>query len=65
MTVIVHGRAATFALDDEAEFSQNTILSKQGIPVKSDQPILHFSKKIEVRTWPLVHVHSFEHSSLR
>ena len=47
----------------EAEFSQNTILSKQGILVESDEPILHFSKKIEVRTWPLVRAHSFEHSS--
>jgi len=39
----------------EAEFSQNTMLSKQGIQVESDQPILHFSKRIEVRIWPLVH----------
>jgi len=38
----------------EAEFNQNTMLSKQGIQVESDQPILHFSKKIEVRMWPLV-----------
>ena len=38
----------------EAEFSQNTMLSKQGIQVENDQPILHFSKKIEVRMWPLV-----------
>lgn len=36
-----------------AEFNHNTILSKQGIIVESDQPILHFSKKIEVRAWPL------------
>nr|WP_245980033.1 DUF2071 domain-containing protein [Peribacillus asahii] len=40
----------------EAEFSQNTMLSEQGIQVESDQPILHFSKKIDVRIWPLVHV---------
>ena len=39
----------------EAEFKQNTILSKQGITVESDEPILHFAKKIEVRAWPLVH----------
>ena len=39
----------------EAEFSHNSILSKQGIQVVSDQPILHFSKKLEVRAWPLVH----------
>ena len=38
----------------EAEFSQNTMLSKQGIQVENEQPILHFSKKIEVRMWPLV-----------
>ncbi|WP_342504876.1 DUF2071 domain-containing protein [Sporosarcina sp. FSL K6-2383] len=38
----------------EAEFSQNTMLSKQGILVESDQPLLHFSKKIEARMWPLV-----------
>lgn len=41
----------------EAEFSQHTILSNQGIQVESDQPILHFSKKMEVRTWPLVHAY--------
>jgi uncharacterized protein len=51
--------------DAEAEFNQNTILSKQGLSVESGQPILHFSKKLEVRTWPLVHAHSFEHSSLK
>ena len=39
----------------EAEFSTNSILSKQGIDVDSDSPILHFAKKIEVRAWPLVH----------
>lgn len=39
----------------EAEFSHNTILAKQGIEVESEQPILHFAKKIEVRAWPLVH----------
>lgn len=38
----------------EAEFSYNTILSEQGIQVESDQPIIHFSKKLEVRAWPLV-----------
>lgn len=38
----------------KAEFEQNTILSKQGINVESDVPILHFSKIIEVRAWPLV-----------
>ena len=41
--------------DAEAEFSANSILSKQGIDVDSHRPILHFSKKIEVRAWPLVH----------
>ena len=39
----------------EAEFTTNSILSKQGIEVESDVPILHFAKKIEVRAWPLVH----------
>ena len=39
----------------EAEFSTNSILSKQGIEVERDVPILHFAKKIEVRAWPLVH----------
>ena len=39
----------------EAEFRQNSILSKQGITVESDVPILHFAKNIEVRAWPLVH----------
>lgn len=38
----------------EAEFQSNTILSKQGISVTSNQPVLHFAKKLEVRTWPLV-----------
>ncbi len=39
----------------EAEFSTNTILSKQGFDVDSNSPICHFAKKIEVRAWPLVH----------
>lgn len=39
----------------QAEFKHNTILSKQGIAVESDLPILHFAKKIEIRAWPLVH----------
>lgn len=39
----------------EAEFSYHSILSKQGIAVESDLPILHFAKKIDVRAWPLVH----------
>lgn len=38
----------------EAEFSQNTMLSNQVIRIENNQPILHFSKKIEVRIWPLV-----------
>lgn len=38
----------------ETQFSQNTILSKQGIQVENEPPILHFSKKTEVRMWPLV-----------
>ena len=39
----------------EAEFSTNSILSKQGIDVDSHVPIFHFAKKLEVRAWPLVH----------
>ena len=46
----------------EAEISYNSILSKQGIDVTSDSPIVHFAKKIEVRAWPLVH-HSTDHFS--
>lgn len=38
----------------EANISLNTMLSSQGIPVESDKPILHFSKKKKVRMWPLV-----------
>jgi uncharacterized protein YqjF (DUF2071 family) len=40
----------------EAEISQNTMLSKQGIQVESERAICHFSKKMEVRIWPLVQV---------
>lgn len=39
----------------EAEITINTILSKQGIEVESNIPIVHFAKKIDVRAWPLVH----------
>jgi len=39
----------------QAEFSKNSILSKQGITVNNNEPIVHFAKKIEVRAWPLVH----------
>ena len=39
----------------EAKFNHHTILSKQGIEVENEPPILHFAKKIEVRAWPLVH----------
>lgn len=38
----------------EGEITLNTMLSKQGIIVDNDRPILHFSKKIDVRAWPLV-----------
>ena len=38
----------------EADFIYTTMLSEQGIAVKSEVPILHFAKKIEVRAWPLV-----------
>ncbi|QQT00793.1 DUF2071 domain-containing protein [Peribacillus psychrosaccharolyticus] len=40
--------------DAEAEISHNTMLSSQGIQVESEKPILHFSKTIDVRMWPLV-----------
>jgi uncharacterized protein len=40
----------------EAEFSENTLLSEQGMQVENDQPILHFSKRMEVRAWPLIQV---------
>ncbi|WP_350461845.1 DUF2071 domain-containing protein [Solibacillus sp.] len=39
----------------QAEIKHNTILSKQGIAVETDLPIVHFAKMIEVRAWPLVH----------
>lgn len=38
----------------EAEIIHNTLLTKQGIRIENDQPILHFSKRAEVRAWPLV-----------
>lgn len=38
----------------EAEIPLNSMLFKQGIIVENDQPVLHFSKKIDVRAWPLV-----------
>lgn len=40
----------------KAEFRHNTMLSKQGIQVDNEMPIVHFSKKIVVRMWPLVHI---------
>ena len=40
----------------KAEFNQNTILSSHGINVENSEPVLHFSKEIEVRAWPLVRV---------
>ena len=38
----------------EANSRWNTMLSGQGIQVESDEPILHFSKIMKVRMWPLV-----------
>lgn len=38
----------------EAEFPQNTMLSMQGMQVESNNPTIHFSKKVEVRAWPLL-----------
>jgi len=41
----------------EAEYSQNTLLSGQGIIVDSERPtILHFSKEMDVRAWPLLQI---------
>jgi len=38
----------------EADIKENTMLSSQGIVVENDSVILHYSKQIEVRMWPLV-----------
>ncbi len=38
----------------EAEITQNALLTKQGILVEKESPVFHFSKKMEVRTWPLI-----------
>lgn len=38
----------------EADFRRNTMLSGQGIQAESEEPILHFSKIMKVRIWPLV-----------
>jgi len=38
----------------EAEIKENTMLSSRGIIVENDSAILHYSKKIEVRMWPLI-----------
>lgn len=40
----------------EAEFGNNTLLSNQGIRIESQQPILHFAKKKDVRLWPVISV---------
>lgn len=40
----------------ESDIKENKMLSSQGIIVESDNAILHYSKKIEVRMWPLVKV---------
>ncbi|RUL49875.1 YqjF family protein [Lysinibacillus antri] len=40
--------------DAEAEFQENTLLSRYNITPESDRPILHFAHKREVAIWPLV-----------
>lgn len=38
----------------EANIKENTMLSSRGIVVENDSVVLHYSKQIEVRMWPLV-----------
>ena len=38
----------------ESKIKENTMLSSQDIVVEDNSPILHYSKKLEVRMWPLV-----------
>ncbi|RHW40204.1 DUF2071 domain-containing protein [Lysinibacillus yapensis] len=38
----------------EAEFHENTLLSSLNIEPASEQPLLHYAKKAEVRIWPIV-----------
>ncbi|WP_277585518.1 YqjF family protein [Psychrobacillus antarcticus] len=38
----------------ESEIKVNTMLSSQGIVVENETPVLHYSRNIEVRMWPLV-----------
>ncbi|MEK4523674.1 DUF2071 domain-containing protein [Psychrobacillus sp. FSL W7-1457] len=38
----------------EADIRLNTMLSEQGIQVEGDEPVLHYSRSMEVRMWPLV-----------
>lgn len=38
----------------ESEIKVNSMLSSQGFALENNEPILHYSKKIEVRMWPLV-----------
>ena len=38
----------------EADIRVNTMLSEQGIQVEGDEPVLHYSRSMEVRMWPLV-----------
>lgn len=38
----------------QSDIKVNTLLSSQGIKIENDNPILHYSKKMEVRMWPLV-----------
>ncbi len=40
----------------EAEIRENTLLSAQGIDVEHMQPVLHYSKGVTVRVWPMLRV---------
>jgi hypothetical protein len=39
--------------DAEAEFASNTMASSAGIDLPKIQPLLHFSKQLQVLVWPL------------
>jgi uncharacterized protein len=38
----------------EAEISYNTLLTTQGLQVEKQNPVFHFSKRMEVRAWSLI-----------
>jgi len=39
--------------DAEAEIEANTMAAAAGITLPDVPPLLHFSRKLEVRVWPL------------